>query len=284
MEIIRLVSEMQKISEGHKKNNKKVAFVPTMGYFHDGHTTLMKKAREYGDVVIASLFVNPTQFAPNEDFTRYPRDFERDCKMASEAGVDYLFNPDVSEMYPQGYKTEIKIGEVTTKFEGQFRPTHFDGVATVVAKLFNATKPDFAIFGQKDYQQTLVIKKLVKDLLFDTRIIVSPTIREHDGLAKSSRNIYLSSEEREDALVLSRALDVAIGEISNGVRNRIKINAIMHNQLRKVSGIRIDYASSALADDLSEPEEFMPDTKIVLLIAVYIGKTRLIDNALVTVK
>jgi pantoate--beta-alanine ligase len=282
MLVIEKVAEMQEISTDLRKNGKVIAVVPTMGYFHEGHVSLMKKAKEFGDVVITTHFVNPTQFAPNEDFEKYPRDFNRDSKIAEQSGTDYLFYPEVKEMYPDGYSSLIAMGGVTKKFEGITRPNHFNGVATVVAKLFNATLPDFAVFGQKDYQQTLVIKQLVRDLNFPVKIIISPTLRQSDGLAMSSRNVYLSTKERTEASVLFNSLEKAREAILGGERKRKVINAIMHNSLRSVAAIKIDYASSARADDLDEPEEFVPGELIVLLMAVHLGKTRLIDNALVT--
>jgi pantoate--beta-alanine ligase len=282
MKIITKIREMQDISISHRSEGKKIAVVPTMGYFHDGHASLMKRAKELADIVIVTLFVNPTQFAPNEDFSRYPRNFDRDNKIAEESGVDYIFYPSVSDMYPSDYSTMLIMSGVTQKFEGAFRPDHFKGVATIVAKLFNITLPHIAVFGQKDYQQTLVVRQFTRDLNFPVSILVAPTHREADGLAMSSRNIYLSPEEREQATIIDKSLEVAIDAVEGGERRRKIINAIMHNSLRSNPGIRIDYASSALADNLDEPEEFKPGESIVLLIAVYQGKTRLIDNALVT--
>jgi pantoate--beta-alanine ligase len=254
-----------------------------MGFLHDGHISLMKRAKEIADTLVTTLFVNPTQFGPNEDFERYPRDFERDCSLATKAGVDFLFNPPVNEMYPGGYLTSVNIGRITDKFEGSFRPGHFNGVATIVSKLFNATQPHYAVFGQKDYQQSLVIRQMTRDLLFGIKIVVASTLREPDGLAMSSRNIYLNPEERKDATILYRALDEATTAIMNGEKKRKVINAILHKTLRSLNYIKIDYASAADADSLEEPDEFYPGQKIVVLIAVYLGRTRLIDNALVTI-
>lgn len=283
MQIVKTISEMQKISQSLRLQNKKIAVVPTMGYLHEGHLSLVKRANELADIVIVTLFVNPTQFAPNEDFQRYPRDFERDEKNAEAAGCHYLFYPSPDEMYPEGYATMLALGGVAGKLEGVFRTTHFDGVATIVAKLFNTTMPHVAVFGQKDYQQTLVIKQFTRDLNYNVSIVVAPTLRESDGLAKSSRNIYLNSEERAQATILFKSLDSAIEAIEAGEKRRKIINAIMHNNLRSVKSIKIDYASSANAYNLNEPETFIPGEQIVLLIAVYLGKTRLIDNAIVTI-
>jgi len=283
MKIVNKNQEMLEISKEIQRSGKSIAFVPTMGYLHEGHTTLFDKAKDYSEITVASLFVNPTQFAPNEDYAQYPRNIERDALLAERHKIDYLFIPDALEIYPIGFSTSISLKNITTRFEGKFRPEHFDGVALVVAKLFNIVKPDYAIFGQKDYQQTLVIKQMVRDLNFDTKIIVAPTVRLENGLAMSSRNSYLSEEEIENAAILYKAMEAAKTAILNGERERKKINAIMHQVLRTVSGIRLDYASAALASDLTEPDLFYPNELLVLLLAVYLGKTRLIDNSLVTV-
>ncbi|MFC2131944.1 pantoate--beta-alanine ligase [Bacteroidota bacterium] len=278
MKIIESISEMQAISTALRKDDKTIAVVPTMGYFHEGHISLMQLGRESADVVISTLFVNPTQFAPDEDFEKYPRDFDSDCKTAEENGTDYLFHPPVDEMYPLGYISEIRIGGIAQKFEGVTRPFHFNGVATVVSKLFNATLPDIAIFGQKDYQQAAVIKQMVRDLNFPVKIIVAPTKREADGLAMSSRNVYLSSEFRKQAPVLYKALETAKKAIEKGERNTKAINNILHKTLMSKPDIKIDYACAADALTLEEPEVFTDGQQIVLLIACYLGRTRLIDN------
>lgn len=283
MKIITKVREMQEVSESIRREGKKIACVPTMGYLHEGHLSLVKKGKVLADVVITTNFVNPTQFAPNEDFEQYPRDLERDCKLLEEAGADYVFAPSAEEMYP-GYNTEINIKGVSQKFEGLFRPIHFNGVASVVAKLFIATKPHYAIFGQKDYQQTLVVKQMVRDMLFETEIVVSPIIREEDGLARSSRNIYLSQGERQIATTLHNALLAAKTTIEAGVRNRDRINSVMKNYINETGAFKIDYASIADAETLEEPMDFKSGQKAVLLVAAYLGKTRLIDNELVVIK
>lgn len=274
---------MQSVSRELSQKLLKIACVPTMGYLHEGHLNLIRKAKELADVVVVTLFVNPTQFGPNEDFEKYPRDFERDCMLASGAGADIMFAPDVLEMYPIGFSTNVSIGNITEKFEGERRPGHFDGVALIVTKLFNAVKPDIAIFGQKDYQQTLLIKRLVTDLNIDIRIVIAPTMREADGLAMSSRNTYLSKEDRERAPILFMALEEAIHAIQNGTKERKVINAILHKTLRTIPQIKIDYALSALADNLDEPDEYLAGDRVVLLLACFLGRTRLIDNALVTI-
>jgi pantoate--beta-alanine ligase len=283
MKVIKSIKEMQKIADKLREEGKRIAVVPTMGYLHDGHTSLMQVAREHSDFVITTLFVNPTQFGPHEDFTTYPRDFDRDCRIAEENGTDILFNPEVDEMYPHGHNAKIILQGVTEKFEGEKRPGHFDGVATVVCKLFNATKAHVGVFGQKDVQQTIVIKKLVKDLDIDIDIVVAPTLRHSDGLAMSSRNVYLSSEDRTRSSIIYSALNKAKEAIETGEKKRKIINAIMHAELRTVISIKLDYASSADVETLEEPEEFLPGQHIVLMIACYLGKTRLIDNMLVTI-
>lgn len=283
MEIIKSISEMQRISTQFRKNNKKIALVPTMGFLHRGHLSLIETARKQADLVITSIFVNPTQFAPNEDFNKYPRNMEEDIKNCEKVGCDIIFFPDTLEIYPIGHSTTIIISNVTEKFEGVFRPSHFQGVATIVAKLFNICLPDISIFGQKDYQQTLLIKKLVSDLNFPIEIIINPTIREKSGLAMSSRNTYLSHEEKEKATIIFKSIEEVKSAIAQGETNRIVLNSHLHKTLRTVPEIKIDYASVALANNLDEPEIFLTGDKVVILIAVYLGKTRLIDNSLITI-
>lgn len=283
MKVIETIKEMQELSKKHKSEGKVISVVPTMGYLHKGHLRLIEKAREISDIVITTVFVNPTQFAPDEDFEAYPRNFERDSKLAESGGTDYIFHPSVNEMYPMGFSTAVVMSGITKKFEGKSRPNHFAGVTTVVAKLFHATVADKAIFGQKDFQQCLVIKKMVKDLNFPTEIIISPTVREQDGLAMSSRNKYLSEEDRKNAGILFRALEKAREEIEKGEYQRKIINAHMIKTLRTVPSIKIDYSLSADAETFEEPEVFPAGREIVLLIAAYLGKTRLIDNMLVRI-
>lgn len=283
MEIITKIADIQYISQQIKKNGNTVGVVPTMGYLHKGHLSLIEKAKNETDKVITTLFVNPTQFAPNEDFDAYPRDFERDCNLAEDAGSDFIFAPETSEMYPKNFITSINIKGITSKFEGASRPNHFNGVALIVAKLFNATLPDVAVFGQKDLQQTLVIKALVRDLNFPIKIVIAPTMREANGLAMSSRNKYLSEENRKKAGIIFKALEDASHAIYRGEIERKRINAFLHKTLRTLPEIQIDYACAADADTFAEPEEFLPGENIALMIAVHLGKTRLIDNALVKI-
>lgn len=283
MKIINTISEMQELAGKISGSGEKTAFVPTMGFLHEGHAGLIREAKNYGDKTVTSIFVNPVQFGPNEDFEKYPRDFERDRKIAETNGCDFLFYPDVKEMYPDSFNTIINLSGAAKKFEGAARPGHFSGVATVLAKFFNIVKPGYALFGQKDYQQTLVIKQLVKDLDYDVKIVVVPTVREQDGLAMSSRNTYLSPDDRADAPLIFRSLEKAVRAIEAGERKRKIINAIILSSLRGSAKFKIDYCLSADAESLDEPEEFVHGQRIVLLVAAYLGKTRLIDNMTVPI-
>jgi len=281
MIVINKASEMQAIAKSLQKQGKTIACVPTMGFLHEGHLSLISYAREKADVVITTLFVNPTQFGPSEDFSKYPRDFENDCKLAGENGADYLFAPNEQEMYPEEFNTNIHISGVTEVFEGAFRPIHFDGVALIVAKLFGCTIPDVAVFGQKDYQQTLVIKQMIHDLNMPIDIAVMPTVRMENGLAKSSRNKYLTEEQSVKANMIHKALLNGREAIEKGIRERQEIDYIMAKELSRDFDFRIQYIASAKADDLTLPDNFKPEDDIVLLAAVYLGNTRLIDNELV---
>ena len=283
MEIIKNANEMQSIALNFKAQGKKIAIVPTMGFLHDGHLALMDKAKELADIVITSLFVNPKQFAPNEDFESYPRDFEHDRKLLEAKNIDYLFAPEAASMYPIGFSTSIHLSGITEIFEGVTRPTHFDGVALVVHKLFEISQCDIAIFGQKDYQQTLVVKRMITDLNLPVQMIVNPTFREANGLAMSSRNRYLSEEEKEKAATLFLALESAKKAIAQGERRRKMINSIILSNIRTVPEIKVDYVNTARADTLDTPDEFFPGEEIVMLIAVYVGRTRLIDNAILKI-
>ncbi len=279
LEIIRSIREMQRKADTLRTHGKRIGVVPTMGYLHNGHASLIHAAAAVSDAVILTLFVNPMQFAANEDLSQYPRDFEKDCLIAEQAGAHFLFAPSVEEMYPKGFSTTISIDGITEKFEGVYRPTHFDGVATVVAKLFTATKPSVAVFGQKDYQQTLVIKRLVADLNLDIEILIQPTIREVEGLALSSRNVYLSDVQLNQSLVISKAIAGALNAVQSGIRNREQLNAILKTTLLTLENIDIHYAAAANAETLDEPDMFSEEDSIVFLVAVKIGSTRLIDNA-----
>ena len=283
MQIIKTVAEMQMISAQIKKSGQTIGFVPTMGALHNGHLSLFDKARQKADVAIASIFVNPTQFGPNEDYEKYPRTLEADSEAAIKHNIDYIFIPSVQQMYPEGYSTYVNIKNITEVVEGIKRPGHFNGVGVVLTKLFNIVAPDYAFFGQKDYQQTLVVKQLVKDLNIPVEIFVEPTVRLENGLAMSSRNKYLSEEERERATIIYKSLIEAKAAIQEGIKNRLELVKIVTNKLNKEPKIKIDYVCVALADSLKEVDQFKSNDNIVILIAAYMGNTRLIDNMLLTI-
>jgi pantoate--beta-alanine ligase len=276
MNIIRKVKEMQAFSEACRRQGRVIAFVPTMGYLHQGHTHLMQEGRKLGDVLIVSIFVNPTQFGPGEDFEKYPRDWDRDEQLCTAAGVDVIFAPAAEEMYPGGYQTSITVSQVSQNLCGISRPTHFQGVATVVAKLFNCTKPHVALFGEKDFQQLAVIQRMVQDLNMDIQIIGVPTVREQDGLAMSSRNTYLTADERCSALSLSRALVRARDLFQQDERSaRVLIESI-REIIEKEKGAVIDYIKICDVDTLQDIETI--SRPAVVALAVKIGRARLIDN------
>ncbi len=274
--LIKSIPEMQSEAESLRLAGKRIGFVPTMGYLHEGHLSLVRLARERADVVVVSIFVNPTQFGPNEDYDRYPRDLNRDLQLAEEAGADIVFNPSVEEMYPQPYHTYVLVEKLTEPLCGASRPNFFRGVTTVVTKLFHIVKPHFAVFGQKDAQQAIVIQQMVRDLNFDLDIIVAPIVREQDGLAMSSRNTYLNPQERQDALVLYRALQKARQLVDGGERRSEVILEEMRKIVRSVPSSRIDYIAIVDAETLEDVRELRGDVLIAL--AVWIGQTRLIDN------
>lgn len=274
---------MHAFSSEKRREGKKIGLVPTMGYLHEGHLSLIGEAKELSDVVVVSIFVNPAQFAPNEDFSKYPRDEERDKKLLLERGVDVLFLPKAEDIYPKGYQTYVEVTEITQKQEGEFRPAHFKGVTTVVAILFNSVMPDCAVFGQKDAQQAEVIKRMVNDLKFNIQIIVAPIVRESDGLAKSSRNIYLSEKERKDALVLNSALRYAGELITAGEKNAGLLVNEMKRMIKKVDSADLDYIRIVETESFLEAATLLSGKEYYLLIACKIGKTRLIDNLLVKV-
>jgi len=283
VKVVTSIPELQRLANEARLTGKRVGVVPTMGFLHDGHLSLIRIARQHSDVVITTIFVNPAQFAPNEDFEAYPRDLVRDEKLAEKAGTDLLFVPGVREMYPEGYLTYVDVENITKVLEGKSRPTHFRGVTTVVAKLLNIAKPRVAVFGQKDAQQVAVIRQMVKDLNFDVDIIVGPIIRESDGLALSSRNVYLSPEQRSDALVLSQSLRAGEKMILEGERWPDAIRAAMRDHISTKPSASIDYVSLADAATLEELTTVRPGRQILVSLAVRVGQTRLIDNTLVTV-
>ncbi|MDD3978353.1 MAG: pantoate--beta-alanine ligase [Methanomicrobium sp.] len=279
MRIIKTVKEMQEVADELRKD-KKIGFVPTMGYLHEGHLALVKKAREISDVVIASIFVNPTQFGPSEDLARYPRDFERDRKLLEQEKTDIIFSPDVNEMYPLEYSTYVQVRGLEDYLCGRTRTGHFIGVATVVAKLFNIVKPHFSVFGQKDYQQLKIIERMVRDLNMDLEIVPYPTVREPDGLAMSSRNTYLSPDEREKALLIYAAMKRVESLFKCGERDLSVLVKVVKQILSSKEGIEIEYITLSDAETLVEIEKI--EKKAVLAIACRIGRTRLIDNTILT--
>lgn len=277
MQILNTVAETRTAIESQRKMGKSIGFVPTMGFLHDGHLSLMEAAKDQTDFVVVSIFVNPTQFGPNEDLASYPRDLERDVELCKSVGVDLIFAPSVSEMYPYGYSTYVDCeGDITNRLCGATRPTHFKGVTSVVSKLFNIVMPDKAFFGQKDAQQVAVIEKMVRDLNYNLEIVPCPIVRESDGLAMSSRNAYLNDDQRKEALVLSRALKRAKDLIEAGERSTETLIGEMIKIIEVSPSAVIDYVSIVDAKTLDAIETINDDFLVAL--AVKIGKTRLIDN------
>jgi pantoate--beta-alanine ligase len=281
MQVIGLVAALRQYLGEQRMAGKRIGLVPTMGFLHDGHLSLVRVARQECDVVVMSIFVNPKQFGPGEDFESYPRNVEQDLRLARDGGVDVVFTPDVSEVYPEGFQSGVSVRGLTEPLCGVSRPGHFDGVTTVVAKLFNMVGPDRAYFGQKDYQQAAVIQRMVTDLNMPLTVVVCPIVREPDGLAMSSRNAYLSPAERLAAQVLSRALNVAEARIAEGERRAEPLVAMLREVIAAEPLARLDYAAVCDPHTLS-PLETLSEIVLVAL-AVHIGRTRLIDNALYTV-
>jgi len=281
MEVINKIVDMQKQSEGLRLSGEKIGLFPTLGFLHEGHLELIRQGRKISDKLVMSLFVNPTQFGPNEDLDKYPRDMDGDISKAEKEGVDIVFAPSADEMYPDGFQSNVTIKRITQFLCGKLRSGHFEGVTTVVAKLFNIVKPHFAIFGQKDFQQLAVIKRMVKDLNMDVQIIDVPTVRESDGLAMSSRNKYLSPEERKSALCLKQAIDDAIEMVQGGERNTQTILSSIKKLILSYPFTNIEYL------DICDPvtlEDINPiKTESLLAMAVKVGSTRLIDNGLLPV-
>ncbi|MER3401645.1 MAG: pantoate--beta-alanine ligase [Thermoflexus sp.] len=275
MRVVFTVQEVRTIRRGTPGT---WGFVPTMGYLHEGHLSLIRRARAENDHVAVSIFVNPTQFGSHEDYNRYPRDLERDLRLLEPLQVDLVFVPSVEEMYPPGFQTWVIVEELSRPLEGASRPGHFRGVATVVAKLFNIVQPDRAYFGQKDAQQAVVIRRMVRDLNFPVEIVVCPTVREPDGLAMSSRNTYLSPQERQAATILFRALQAAKARYEAGERDGERLREAMREVLRGEPLARVDYVSVADPETLEELSRV--EGPALLSLAVYIGNTRLIDNLL----
>jgi len=268
---------MQSHSESVRLSGKRISFVPTMGYFHEGHLSLMKEARRLADEVVVSIYVNPTQFGPKEDFSKYPRDFERDARMAESVGVDVIFFPSNEDMYPAGYQTYVEVEQVTKNLCGVSRPGHFRGVTTVCCKLFNIVKPHNAVFGKKDFQQLAAIRRMVIDLNQDLEIVGMPTFREPDGLAMSTRNVYLSAEERASALSLVGSLTLAQKLYAAGERKAGVIISQAQSLISSAPFTDIDYVKICDTATLEDVEDIRGE--VVMALAVKVGKTRLIDNS-----
>ncbi|GAB4436480.1 MAG: pantoate--beta-alanine ligase [bacterium] len=283
MEIIKTIAELQSKIKKLKLSGRTVGFVPTMGYLHEGHLTLVREAKKSCDVVVVSIFVNPLQFGPKEDFSRYPRDFERDCGMLEKEKVDIVFAPESEEMYKTGFQTFVEVTEVTKTLCGASRPGHFRGVTTVVLKLFNAVMPDKAFFGMKDFQQLVTVERMVKDLNLDLEVVGVPIVREKDGLAMSSRNTYLSEEERRSALSLNKSLEKAKELVGRGERDVKVILGEVTKIIKESPFTKIDYVKICNPETLGYIEEGMLKERALLALAVFVGKTRLIDNTLLEV-
>ncbi len=276
MEVITKINAVKETIQDHKSSEKSIGFVPTMGFLHEGHLSLVKESLRQTDVTVVSIFVNPTQFGPDEDFQEYPRDLKKDSALLEELGVDILFVPDHQEMYPEGYKTYVEVTELQDNFEGRSRPGHFRGVCTVVLKLFEIVHPDVAYFGQKDAQQAVIVKKMVQDLNLDVRIQVLPTVREEDGLALSSRNVYLTKEQRKAAPCLVKSLREAERLIQAGERDSRIIKREMKKLIDSESSARLDYIAIVDLEKLDPLDKIKGEALIA--VAVFFGKVRLIDN------
>ncbi len=278
MKIIRSIKQMQKVSRRLAAEGKKIGLVPTMGYLHEGHLSLVRKAKKITDVVITTVFVNPTQFAPNEDLEKYPRDEKGDIEKIKKAGGDIVFIPKASDIYPETYQTFVDVERITKTLEGAVRPTHFKGVTTIVAKLFNMTRPDVAVFGLKDYQQAMVIKAMVKDLNFPIKMVIAPTVREKDGLAMSSRNKYFNPEQRREAVCLYKALKTARDLVrNNNIKNVSKLRSAMRKVINKTCpAASIDYIAFTDFESLKPLKKV--DKNCICSLAVRLYGVRLIDN------
>ena len=280
MEIINRRQRMSSVARKiRREQDRTVGLVPTMGALHEGHLSLVREARRMCDVVVVSVFVNPAQFGPGEDFEHYPRDLTKDTALLTDYNVDYIFAPTIEEIYPKGFATYVNVEGLSEQLEGASRPGHFRGVATIVTILLNTVRPDFAFFGQKDAQQALVIKRLVKDLAFDTEIVILPIVREDSGLAISSRNLYLNAEEQASAAVIHRALIQAKNAYKDGERSAHRIAEVVRSTIETEPRARLDYAIVADAETL-EPLERIDERPTLIAVAAYVGKTRLIDNTI----
>lgn len=276
MRVVKTIDEIRKVVGASKKNGKRIGLVPTMGYFHEGHLSLIDTIRPHADVIVVSLFVNPTQFGPNEDLERYPRDFSRDERLAAERGADILFYPADETMYPQPFFTYVVAEKLSRVLCGKSRPTHFRGVTTIVTKLFNIVQPDVAVFGRKDAQQAIIIRRMTEDLNFPVKILTAPIVREPDGLAMSSRNTYLSAAERSQAPVIYQALRQAQAMTAGGIREAEVIRKAVREKIETAPLARIEYIEVVREADLEQVAQVEPG--VFLAVAVWFGKTRLIDN------
>ena len=280
MEIINRRQRMSSVARKiRREQDKTVGLVPTMGALHEGHLSLVREARRMCDVVVVSVFVNPTQFGPGEDFEHYPRDLTKDTALLTDYNVDYIFAPTVEEIYPKGFSTYVNVEGLSEQLEGASRPGHFRGVATVVTILLNTVRPDFAFFGQKDAQQALVIRRLVRDLAFDTEIVILPIVREDSGLAISSRNLYLTPDEQNSATVIHKALVTAKNAYKDGERNASRIIDLIRSTVESEPRARLDYVTVADAETLEKVDR-LDDRPTLIALAAYVGKTRLIDNTI----
>jgi pantoate--beta-alanine ligase len=278
MEVINSIQEIQQLALRFEKEGKKIGFIPTMGYLHDGHLSLIDLIRERSDILILSIFVNPTQFGVGEDLDKYPRDMERDLTLCRERKVDYIFAPQTDEIYPEGASTYVSEEGVSQGLCGEARPTHFKGVTTICAKLFNLVRPAYVALGQKDAQQVVVLKRMIRDLHFPIELVIGPTLREPDGLAMSSRNSYLNDRQREDALLIYQALQAGKQLVDEkGIRNVDRVKAELMTTLRSGSFIRINYAEVVDREDML-PEKEIELGRSMLVIAVWVDNIRLIDN------
>jgi pantoate--beta-alanine ligase len=283
MEIINRRQRMASLTRKLRRENKTIGLVPTMGALHEGHLSLIREARQMSDVVIVSIFVNPTQFGKNEDYDKYPRDLTGDTAILTDYNIDYIFAPNADEIYPPGYSTFVYVEGLSEIYEGAIRPGHFRGVSTIVSILFNTIRPDFAFFGQKDAQQVAVIKRMTKDLAFETEIITLPTIREESGLAMSSRNAFLGEEEKFAATIIYKALREAKLAFRDGERNALVLTQIVRNRISTEPRAQLDYVIAANPINF-ETIDTIEDEPVIIAVAVRFGKVRLIDNMILNKK
>jgi pantoate--beta-alanine ligase len=280
MEIINRRQRMSSVARKiRREQDRTIGLVPTMGALHEGHLSLVREARRMCDIIVVSVFVNPTQFAPGEDFEKYPRDLTKDTALLTDYNVDYIFAPTADEIYPKGFATYVNVEGLSEQLEGGSRPGHFRGVATIVTILLNTVRPDFAFFGQKDAQQALIIRRLVKDLAFDTEIVLLPTVREDSGLAISSRNLYLNPDEKQAAAVIHQALMRAKAAYKEGERSPGRLEILVRSTIELEPRARVDYVNVVDAETLEHLDK-LDDRSILIAVAAYIGKTRLIDNTI----